>query len=482
MSTRYYSNSASQAALASAIGATDTAIAFTSGSFTGYPTQYPYTAAIARGTADEEIVLVTAASGDTATVTRAFDGTTGKAHGAGATFTEVVVALDYREANDHVNATSAVHGTVGAVVGDTDAQTLSNKTLTAPTVTGGTFTGTQTIAQANVTTLTVTGVTTLANAAISGTASVGGTFAVTGLLTASGGLTVPAGHATTVDTLTAGATSVSTLAASGLASLNGGATVPTGKKITITDAAAADTDAANAGYVKGLFATPPTGRKLALAQGTGTAFPTVGLVAGDTFLRTDVGTNGTLFVYTGSSSIGSAGWLAEGPVICTSSTRPTAALYAGLETFETDTKLPWHWDGAAWAPVGPGQWVIPTGALGGTTYNWTIPTAMTTAPGMSGTVTVPTGRQLEVEFRAPKLTLAASADVRVQLVINGAAYDYQEFSLGANMSAYMPVALHAAVDSLSGSIAFSAQAQSVAATNTLQGIGASGPLLRYRIS
>lgn len=234
MSLRYYSNTASQASLASAIGASDTSITFTSGTYTGYPTQFPYTAAIARGTVDEELVLVTAASGNTVTVTRAYDGTAGKAHGAGATFTEVVVAQDYREANAHVNATSGVHGRTGNLVGDTDAQTLTNKTLTNPTVTDGTFSGTQAVAAANVTTLTVTGVTTLAGLTLSGNGTVSGTLGVTGAATFSTTLAV---------------TGASTL--TGLLTANGGITVPTGKAVTLTDAPGVGTDAANKSYVDG---------------------------------------------------------------------------------------------------------------------------------------------------------------------------------------------------------------------------------------
>src|SRR5882672_3849200 len=40
-----------------------------------------------------------------------------------------------------------------------------------------------------------------------------------------------------------------------------------------------------------------------------------------------------------------------GTFVCTSSTRPTGgSRFTGQVIFETDTKLVWVWDGAAWGP------------------------------------------------------------------------------------------------------------------------------------
>lgn len=160
MARRLYSNTATEATLTASI--TSAATSFTLNSFSGYPA-VPFTATLDRGKADEEVVLVTAVSVSTVTVTRGYDGTVAKAHAAGATFLHTTVARDFDEANSHVNTSLAVHGLAGAVVGTTDVQTLTNKTLTTPTLSEPTITGTATMASATLSgTLSVTGATTLA--------------------------------------------------------------------------------------------------------------------------------------------------------------------------------------------------------------------------------------------------------------------------------------------------------------------------------
>lgn len=90
--------------------------------------------------------------------------------------------------------------------------------------------------------------------------------------------------------------------------------------------------------------------------GTGAAFPVTGpegsaLRRGDVFLRTDLGTNGSLWTYVGGSA-GSGGWVHKGPITCTSTTRPGSALYGGLAIFETDTNRMWQRAGTAWVYAG----------------------------------------------------------------------------------------------------------------------------------
>lgn len=137
MPVRQYAN-APATTLASSCTSVATSISVAS--VTGLPITFPYTLIIDRGTATEEVVSVTAAAGTTLTVSRGQDSTTGFAHNAGATVVHGISAQDIREANAHVNANSGVHGVAGSVVGTTDTQTLTNKTLTSPTI-GGTISG-----------------------------------------------------------------------------------------------------------------------------------------------------------------------------------------------------------------------------------------------------------------------------------------------------------------------------------------------------
>jgi hypothetical protein len=133
MPVRQYAN-APATTLASSCTAGATSIVVTA--TTGLPITYPFTLILDRGTATEEAVSVTAAAGTTLTVSRGIDSTTAFAHIQGATVEHGITAQDIREANAHVNASSGVHGLTGSVVGTTDTQTLTNKTLGDPVMTG----------------------------------------------------------------------------------------------------------------------------------------------------------------------------------------------------------------------------------------------------------------------------------------------------------------------------------------------------------
>jgi hypothetical protein len=151
MTTRKYSSRSQQTTLTAGINSSVTSATVVSGSaLLGGITisaGETFTVVIDPDTALEEIVDVTAVSTNTLTIVRAIDTSpaTGQAHSAGAVVRHMAIGRDYREANTHIEATTG-HGATGAVVGTTNTQTLTNKTLTSPTITGtgaiaGTFTG-----------------------------------------------------------------------------------------------------------------------------------------------------------------------------------------------------------------------------------------------------------------------------------------------------------------------------------------------------
>lgn len=135
---RNFSNVAVETSLT--VGVNNSATSITVGSNTGYP-GVPYTVILDPGLATEEVCEVTAVAGTTWTVTRGVDGTPATSHGLGAVVVHGYSARDLRDIQDHVGVTTSVHGVTGAVVGTTSAQTLTNKTLTAPTINGGSITG-----------------------------------------------------------------------------------------------------------------------------------------------------------------------------------------------------------------------------------------------------------------------------------------------------------------------------------------------------
>lgn len=142
---RFYSSIAPPTTLASSVGSSGNPSV---NSITGLPSSYPFTMLIDWGTATQEAISVTSAPTGTGPYTlpctRGIDGTTGQAHNSGAIIVHGVSAQDYNEPQVHISlgtsgtGISQVHGLANgsAVVGTTDTQTLSNKTLAATTMTG----------------------------------------------------------------------------------------------------------------------------------------------------------------------------------------------------------------------------------------------------------------------------------------------------------------------------------------------------------
>ena len=140
MTTRKYSSRAQQSTLTSGITSGDVTMTVGSGAnLMGGKTPAvgeTYTVVIDPDTALEEIVDVSNyASGNTLTIARGRDGSTGVAHSAGAVVRHMVIGRDLQDANDHTENSTTAHGiTFSNLATLTGTQTLTNKTLTSPTL------------------------------------------------------------------------------------------------------------------------------------------------------------------------------------------------------------------------------------------------------------------------------------------------------------------------------------------------------------
>jgi len=105
---------------------------------TGLPSP-PYVLVLNPDTASEEAVLVTTdqtgVTSPTLKVSRAIEtGATAQSHTSGDEVRHMIVGSDLQLVHDHLDNTTTAHGVTGAVVGTTNTQTLTNKTLTSPKI------------------------------------------------------------------------------------------------------------------------------------------------------------------------------------------------------------------------------------------------------------------------------------------------------------------------------------------------------------
>jgi len=155
MSRREYKGAATPTTLSASI--TNSATSLTITDATNWPTG-SFSLVIDPGLAGEEKILATSRTGTTVTLTtRGYDNTTASSHTSGAVIYPVPTAVDFDEANAHVNSTAGttgIHGLSGALVGTTDTQTLTNKTISLPLIDNPILGYTTTATAAGTTTLT----------------------------------------------------------------------------------------------------------------------------------------------------------------------------------------------------------------------------------------------------------------------------------------------------------------------------------------
>ena len=159
MSRREYKGAATPCTIVSTITSSSTTITISDA--TNWPTG-SFSIVIDPGLAGEEKLLIASRTSTTLTVTtRGYDNTTASAHSTGAIIYPVPTAIDFDEANSHVNSTAGttgIHGLTGALVGTTDTQTLTNKTISLPII--------DNFILGYSTTATAAGTTTLTNASV----------------------------------------------------------------------------------------------------------------------------------------------------------------------------------------------------------------------------------------------------------------------------------------------------------------------------
>lgn len=119
MAQRHYSSTAAAMQLQGSVNGSSATL--TVDKVVGLPASTPFTVVIDPGTEVEEIVTVTNVAGTTLTVIRGEDGTAGVPHSGGAVVRHMVTARDLREPQQHIAATSDVHGVTGSIAARLEA-------------------------------------------------------------------------------------------------------------------------------------------------------------------------------------------------------------------------------------------------------------------------------------------------------------------------------------------------------------------------
>lgn len=352
-----YSNTSIQTSLASGISSSSTVVALVSTA--GLPASYPYTLLLDYGQANIEVVTVTGPSGANLTVTRGEDGTAAQAHNPGAIVVHGVAARDVKQPQDHMAASTGVHGATGAVVGTTDVQTLSGKTINGAS-------NTLTVRDADITALSASKLTGNFNGGANFVAAADATVPITGTgtATATGNLLE----------LYKGAARQLAVDPAGAVTISGG--LAAGSALSVTRAVA--TDPAVQGKVTGdtnnRFQVQADGT---LGWGPGNAAADASLNrsgAGVLAVTGKLTMSGTPSAATDVTTKNYVDARPVGPTVCTSTTRPGSPANPTF-IYETDTKIQRVWDGSSWVMLTPWHQVQKLGAAAAT-VTFTVPSTL----------------------------------------------------------------------------------------------------------
>jgi len=341
-----------------ATGDTTTSVAVVSVS--GFPSTLPYTLIIGADTSKEEVVTVTAASSTILTITRGQDNTQAVSHAAGASVRHGISARDFKESQTHISARgydadsgilanasqTHVHGLVsgdGAIVGSTQAVTLTRKTLgTGTTIASTVDMSSGTISGGTLTSPTISGspvITGLSSAGMSSSSAAPKSYVDALITTNAAYATAAANSAATAATSAASAATYATTAQNWATQLStpvsgsdysakynanlaaaSAASAATSANTAITSASSAAASAASAAVSASSAAASVTSAvqlstittKGDLIAGTGSA----------TVARLGAGTNGYILSADSTQTTGLA-WIAANPGDITSVTAGT---------------------------------------------------------------------------------------------------------------------------------------------------------------
>lgn len=221
------------------------------------------------------------------------------------------------------------------------------------------------------------------------------------------------------------ADAVSAATASKVAARDGSGNTSFNEVILTTESTSSS--ATRKSYVDGLTSPTSATRQLVNYWGAVSSFPTTGVRIGDTCIRTDLGTNGSIWMYAGAG-MGVTGWVHKGLLVCTLATRP-GVTYDGLEIYETDTKLIWVHNGTTWItnnfPFGQARQTVAspaqTASAWATMLLQTVDIDTHTGFNANGRYTVPAG-QAGTYMVSGKLQLGGAVTCNSRIIKNGTTF------------------------------------------------------------